>query len=66
MALAVNQTEEKELNWADFIDGLRYGVMQRVASKRGAQPESPKPAAPPDNPALDPNATRGAPESYSN
>lgn len=37
MALAVNQTEEKELNWADFIDGLRYGVTQRVAIKHGAQ-----------------------------
>ncbi|MDA8107323.1 MAG: hypothetical protein M0015_01670 [Betaproteobacteria bacterium] len=38
MALAVNQAEENDLNWADFIDGLRFGTLQRRAPKRGAQP----------------------------
>jgi hypothetical protein len=65
MALAVNQTEEKELNWADFIDGLRSGVTQRVAIKRGAQADreivpasedaAPDGAAPPVPPGSYPN-----------
>jgi hypothetical protein len=65
MALAVNQTEQKELNWADFIDGLRYGVTQRVVIERGAQDDreivpaskdaAPDGAAPPVLPGSYPN-----------
>ena len=63
MALAVNQAEENDLNWADFIDGLRYGTLQRVASKRGAQADAPLPA-PPNDAAPEAGAQRVPPDSY--
>jgi hypothetical protein len=40
MTLAVNHTEEKDANWADLIDGLRYDGFRRSVS--GIKPESPE------------------------
>ena len=40
MTLAVNHTEEKDANWADLIDGLRYDGFRRSVS--GVKPESPE------------------------
>jgi hypothetical protein len=42
MSLTVNRTEEKESNWADLIDGLRYGGFRRSVSARGPMIESPE------------------------
>ena len=42
MSLTVNRTEEKESNWADLIDGLRYGGFRRGASVRGPMAGSPQ------------------------
>ncbi len=39
MSLTVNRTEEKEGNWADLIDGLRYGGFRRSVSVRGVEAE---------------------------
>jgi hypothetical protein len=41
MSLTVNRTEEKESNWADLIDGLRYGGFRRSVSVRDPMAESP-------------------------
>jgi hypothetical protein len=41
MSLTVNRTEEKESNWADLIDGLRYGGFRRSVSVRGPITGSP-------------------------
>ena len=42
MTLTVNRTEEKEPNWADLIDGLRYGGFRRSVAVRGAKAQTPK------------------------
>jgi hypothetical protein len=41
MSLTVNRTDEKESNWADLIDGLRYDGFRRSVSVRGPMAESP-------------------------
>jgi hypothetical protein len=41
MSLTVNRTEEKEFNWADLIDGLRYGGFRRSVSARDAEARTP-------------------------
>ena len=58
MSLTVNRTEEKEVNWADLIDGLRYGGFRRSVGGRGPE------AAPPPRRGDDgggPTARRGEP-----
>jgi len=40
MSLTVNRTEEKEANWADLIDGLRYGGFRRSVSMRSPKAEA--------------------------
>jgi len=40
MTLTVNRTEEKDANWADLIDGLRYDGFRRSVSERGAKAET--------------------------
>lgn len=40
MTLTVNRTEEKEANWADLIDGLRYGGFRHSVSERGAKADT--------------------------
>ena len=40
MSLTVNRTEEKEANWADLIDGLRYGGFRRSVSMRGPKSDA--------------------------
>lgn len=40
MSLTVNRTEEKEVNWADLIDGLRYAGFRRGVSMRGPNSEA--------------------------
>jgi len=42
MKLTVNRTEEKEPNWADLIDGLRYGGFRHSVAARGAKAPTPK------------------------
>ncbi|HUJ86092.1 MAG TPA: hypothetical protein VLX30_04495 [Burkholderiales bacterium] len=37
MSLTVNRTEEKESNWADLIDGLRFDGFRRSLSGRGSK-----------------------------
>ena len=61
MELAVNHTEEKDSNWADLIDGLRYGEFRRSVSKRGALSESSDVGAA-GSPAPITGATHAAPE----
>jgi hypothetical protein len=40
MSLTVNRTEEKEVNWADLIDGLRYGGFRRSVSMRSPKSDA--------------------------
>lgn len=42
MTLTVNHTEEKDANWADLIDGLRYDGFRRSVSGRAARAEQPE------------------------
>ena len=41
MTLTVNRTEEKEANWADLLDGLRYAGFRRSVSTSVANEETP-------------------------
>ena len=41
MTLTVNRTEEKEANWADLLDGLRYAGFRRSVSTSMANQETP-------------------------
>jgi hypothetical protein len=40
MSLTINCTEEKEANWADLIDGLRYGGFRRSVSMRSQKSDA--------------------------
>ncbi len=42
MTLAVNHTEEKDANWADLIDGLRFDGFRKSVSGRRAKSETPE------------------------
>lgn len=46
MTLTVDQAKDNELNWADFIDRLRFGTLQRAACKGASKPAPTGAAAP--------------------
>ena len=62
MSLTVNRTEEKEANWADLLDGLRYAGFRRSVSTSVAKADTSAAAGAPEGEARAGGAKRNPDE----
>lgn len=61
MTLTVNRAEEKESNWADFLDGLRYDEFRRSVAPKRIKVEMPEAQGRADTGEADSGATKPEP-----